>query len=122
MAPKPPPPSPERDRLLASRPRLGPRRAVSVGEVVRWVMGDAEMQRRRRFLRVTDALKAAIDAKHLNRIKPIRFAGGLLTIEVVDGPLLAEMKQHVEPRLLTALAQAGTGVERIRWTLARGWR
>lgn len=120
--PPPPPPSPERDRRLASRPRLGPRYATSVGDVAKWVMGDAEMQRRKRFLRVTGVLKEVLDPRHINRIKPIRFAGGTLTIDVADGPLLAELRQHLEPRLLEACARAGTGVERIQWRLARGRR
>lgn len=120
--PPPPPPGPERDRRLAQRTRLGPRYATPVGDVAKWVLGDAEMQRRKRFLRVSGVLKEVLDPKYLSRIRPLRFADGQLTIEVLDGPLLAELRQHAEPRLLAACARQGTGVERILWRLGRGRR
>jgi hypothetical protein len=85
-------------------------------------MGDAEMQRRRRFLHVTGAFQEVLDATRLARVKPMRFAGGVLTVDVVDGLLLAELKQHFEKRLIDACARHGTGVSRIQWRLARGRR
>lgn len=111
---------PERDRRLAHKARLGPRYATPLGDVVSWVMNDAEMQRRKRFLKVTGALKSVLTEQQLGRIKPTAFMNGILTIDVRDGMLLAELKQHLEARLLDACAQAGTGVTRIRWRLARG--
>ena len=120
--PPPPPPGPERDRALARRTHYGPRFATPLGEVAKWVMNDAQMRERRRFQHVAGVLKALIDPARLSRLKPVRCAGGVLTIEVLDGPLLAELKQHLESRLLDECARQGTGVSRIIWRLARGRR
>jgi hypothetical protein len=121
-APQPPPPGPERDRNLAGRTRYGPRYATPLGDVAKWVMEDAQMRERRRFQRVVTVLKAVLEPARLSRLKPVRCASGVLTIDVFDGPFLAELKQHLEPRLLDECARQGTGVSRIVWRLARGRR
>jgi hypothetical protein len=115
----PPGPSPERDRLLAAKPRYAPRRPVALGSVVSELMRSEEIQRLRRFQRINGALRSALSASQLAKITPIQLKGGVLTIDVSDGPLLAELRQHHAQQLLTALAAAGTGVSRVQLRLAQ---
>jgi len=115
----PPGPSPERDRLLAAQPRYAPRRPVAVDAVVADLMRSEEIQRLRRFQRINGALRGALSASQLAKITPIQLKGGVLTIDVSDGPLLAELRQHHAHQLLTALAAAGTGVSRVQLRLAQ---
>jgi hypothetical protein len=82
-------------------------------------MKSEEIQRLRRFQRVNGALSGALPASQLARITPIQLKGGVLTIDVADGLLLAELRQHHAQRLLAALATAGTGVSRVHLRLAK---
>ncbi len=120
--PTPPPPGPDRDRTLAARPRNRPRYAEPLADLAGSFMKSEEIQRLRRFQRAAGALKATLTEKQRARIKPILLSGGQLTIEVADGPLLAELRQHVEHALLAALAAEGTGISRIAWRLMRSRR
>ena len=89
------------------------------GDVVGALMKSEEIQRMRRFQRVNGALKDALPERHRAKLKPTQLKGGVLTIEVDDGLLLAELRQHHNHAVLGALATAGTGVSRVVWRLAR---
>jgi hypothetical protein len=116
---KPPPPSPERDRAIAAQPRYGGRKAVPVADIVDGIMHGADIRRMRRFQKVTETLRAHLDARILARIKPLSFKNGTLLISVSDHVQLSEMQQHHERRLLSALVANGCGVDRLQWRLAR---
>lgn len=92
---------------------------MALGSVVADLMRSEEIQRLRRFQRVNGALRGALGAAQLARITPVQLKGGVLTIEVADSPLLAELRQHHAQLLLAALAAAGTGVSRVQLRLAR---
>jgi hypothetical protein len=111
--------NPERDRRLAARPRYRYRAADHLGDEIEHLLGSETFRRLRRFQKVTDALKGALGEALLARLKPVRLQAGVLTIEVVDGPLLAELRQHRERAVLQALAQAGTGITGVQWRIAR---
>jgi predicted nucleic acid-binding Zn ribbon protein len=115
----PPPPGPERDRALAARPKLGGRWATPLGDVVGALMKSEEVQRMRRFQRVNGALKDCLPEGHRAKLKPTQLRGGVLTIDVADGLLLAELRQHHTHAVIAALAAAGTGVSRVVWRLER---
>lgn len=115
----PPPPGPERDRRLAQRPRQRPRYAETVGDVLDSVLDREAMARMRRFGRVAGALKAVLPANALAKVRPVDLRAGVLTLEVDDSPLLAELRQHRAHALQVELAAAGTGVSRVAWRLAR---
>lgn len=104
---------------MAARPRYRYRAADSLGDEIEDLLGSETFRRLRRFQKVTDALKGALGETLLTRLKPVRLQAGVLTIEVVDGPLLAELRQHRERAVLQALAQAGTGVTGVQWRIAR---
>lgn len=110
---------PERDRRLAAQPRYRFRAAQPLGSEIEQLLGSETFRRLKRFQKVTDALKAAVGANLLTRLKPVRMQAGVLTVEVLDGPLLAEMRQHHERKVLQSLAQAGTGVTAVTWRIAR---
>jgi predicted nucleic acid-binding Zn ribbon protein len=110
---------PLRDRQLAAQPRLRARNATPLADAVDGWLKSEEARRLRRFQRVAAALKQSLDARALARVRPLTFRSGVLTLEVTDGPLLAELRQHRQHALLDALAKAGTGVSRIQWRLAR---
>ena len=112
-------PDPERDRRLAARPRYRYRAAESLGGEIESLLGSETFRRLKRFQKVTDALKQALGERLLTKLKPVRLQNGALTIEVLDGPLLAELRQHRERAVLQALAGAGTGVTQVLWRLAR---
>jgi hypothetical protein len=105
--------------MLAAQPRHAPRRSVALGTVVADLMRSEEIQRLRRFQRINGALRAALPAGQLAKITPIQLKGGVLTLDVSDGPLLAELRQHHAHQLLAALAAAGTGVSRVQLRLAQ---
>lgn len=111
--------NPERDRRLASRPRYRFREAEPLGEEIEALLGSETIRRLKRFQKVTDALKGAVGEAILAKLKPVRLQAGVLTVEVLDGPLLAELRQHRERAVLQALAQAGTGVTDVQWRIAR---
>ena len=110
---------PERDRRLAAKPRYRFRAAKPLADEIESLLGSETFRRLRRFQKVADALKSAVGESVLNRLKPVRMQAGALTIEVLDGPLLAELRQHRERAILQALTQAGTGVTQITWRIAR---
>jgi hypothetical protein len=116
---RPPPPGPERDRRVAQRPRYAFRAAASIGDEISSFLGSEAFQRLRRFQRVNGALKAALGGAALAKLKAVQLKAGVLTIEVAEGPLLAELRQHAERTVLQALASAGTGVSKVVWRLAR---
>ncbi len=110
---------PERDRRLAAQPRYRFRAAESLGHEIEHLLGSEAFRRLKRFQKVNDALKNAVGSAILAKLKPVRMVSGVLTIEVVDGPLLAELRQHHERKVLQGLIQAGTGVTQVTWRIAR---
>ncbi len=122
MQRKLPPPGPERDRALAAQPRYGWRDAAPVADVVDSIMASAEIRRIKRFQKVTETLRSNLDTRVLAKIKPLSFKNGTLTISVSDHVQLAELQQHHEHRLLSALVANGCGVDRLIWKLARSGR
>jgi hypothetical protein len=83
-------------------------------------MRSEEIQRARRFERVLSVLRQELQPHVLAKITPLRFAAGVLTLQVADGTLASELRQYRSQALLSALAQAGSGVSRIVWRLAPG--
>lgn len=114
-----PPPSPERDRALARKPRLGYRKAEGIDDLVRGFLSSEEVRRMKRFAAVRGALAQALTEKELLKVKPISISAGALTLEVADGVLLGELRNHRNHDLLSALAEGGTAVTRIAWRLAK---
>lgn len=110
---------PERDRRAARQTRHGFRDAETLGDVVSSFMGSEEAKRMRRFQRVAPALREVLGEALMAKVKPLRMQGGVLTIEVVDGMALHELRQHHAHALLEALAAHGTGISRLAWRLAR---
>lgn len=115
-----PPPSPERDRRIASRVRQGFRGAVPVGDVLDSVLDRETLARMRRFGRVAGVLRAQLSQAERDKVRPVTLAGGTLTLEVDDGLLLAELAQHRAHAIEAALVAAGTGAGKVRFRLARG--
>ena len=111
--------NPDRDRRLAGRPRYRFRSANPLADEIQDLLGSETFRRLKRFQKVTDALKSSLGAVILAKLKPVRLQAGVLTIEVLDGPLLAELRQHRERAVLQALAHAGTGVTDVQWRIAR---
>jgi len=87
---------------------------MPVSALVDVLMKSEEIQRLRRFQRVATAL-----AEVLSSTQTVQLRGGVLTIDVFEGLLLAELRQHHAHRLLAALAAAGTGVSRVVLRLAK---
>ena len=104
---------------MAQRPRQGPRRSESVGDVLGHVLDREALARMRRFGRVAGALTRTLPANALGKVRPVDLRAGTLTLEVDDSPLLAELRQHHAHALQVELAAAGTGVSRVQWRLAR---
>jgi hypothetical protein len=104
---------------MAERPRYRYRAANTLGSEIESLLGSEAFRRIKRFQKVNDALKSVLGETTLLRLKPVRLQTGVLTIEVLDGPLLAELRQHRERTVLQALATAGTGVTQVLWRLAR---
>ena len=111
--------NPDRDRRLAGRPRYRFRAANPLADEIQDLLGSETFRRLKRFQKVTDALTSSLGATILAKLKPVRLQAGVLTIEVLDGPLLAELRQHRERAVLQALAHAGTGVTDVQWRIAR---
>ncbi len=114
--------NPDRDLHLARRQRLGFRRAEPLANEIEDLLGSEDFQRMRRFQKVNGALRQVLSVAQIQRLKPVSLKAGLLTIEVTDGPLLAELRQHHERAVLNALAHAGTGVSKVVWRLGRSVR
>jgi hypothetical protein len=113
------PPSPERDRALARKPRLGFRKAEGIDALVRGFLSSEEVRRMKRFAAVRGALALALNETELLKVKPISIRAGVLSLEVADGVLLGELRNHRNHDLLSALAAGGTAVTRIAWRLAK---
>src|SRR5476649_2767270 len=96
--------NPERDRRQAAKVRHGWRGAEPLADAVGGFLGSEEMARIRRFQRVTPALRQVLGEKLCARVRPLRLQGGVLTIEVADGPAMHELRQHHAHALLAALA------------------
>lgn len=109
-----PPPSPERDRALARKPRLGFRKAEGIDSLVRGFLSSEEVRRMKRFAAVRGALAEVLSDKELTKVAPISIAAGVLTMEVADGVMLGELRNHRNHDLLSALAETGTTVTRDR--------
>lgn len=114
-----PPPSPERDRALARKPRLGYRRAEGIDDLVKGFLSSEDVRRMKRFAAVRGALNTVLSDKEQPKVQAIGIAAGVLTLEVSDGVLLGELRNHRTHDLLSALAEAGTTVTRLAWRLAR---
>jgi hypothetical protein len=112
-------PGPARDRALAQKPRQRPRVPISLGEVVGALMKSEDIQRMRRFQHVRAALRSCLPERYLTRLTPIQLKAGVLTVEVADGLLLTEVRQHYASRIEQALAQAGTGISRVIYRVVR---
>ena len=114
-----PPPSPERDRWLARKPRLGPRRAESIDHLVRGFLSSEDVRRMKRFARVRGAIDAVLAERERKKVQAVSLQAGVLTLEVADSVLLGELRNHRAHALLAALAEAGTGVTRLNWRIVR---
>ena len=110
-------PSPDRDRRLAHKPRYGYRRAEEVADVVGGFMSSEAVKRMKRFQRVVPALREVVPAALLEKLTPVRLQGPTMTLEVVDGVALSELRQHHAHAILAALAAGGTGITRLAWRL-----
>ncbi|HYE08413.1 MAG TPA: DciA family protein [Planctomycetota bacterium] len=117
-----PPPGPERDRDVARRPRNRARRPAAVGDVVEALVGGEAAARMRRFTKVAGVLNRFFDERVRARLRPVALAGGVLTLEIADGTLMSELRQHRDHELQAALVAAGTGVSRVVWRVARSAR
>lgn len=110
---------PGRDRALAHRPRLpGTPRRESLDHLVHSFMKSEEVAKMRRFARVRGALETALGPAAA-KVTPVRLAAGVLTLEVKDGVLLAELRTMRSTQLLQILADQRTGVTRLMWRIAR---
>ncbi len=114
-----PPPSPERDRALARKPRYGFRKAEGIDQLVKGFLSSEDVRRMKRFAKVRGALDAVLNERERSKVKPIGIADGVLTLEVADSVLLGELRNHRAHALLKALAYDGTGVTRLAWRLAK---
>jgi hypothetical protein len=113
----PPRPDPLRDRQLAAQVRLGPRIAQPLGSVIdSWLQSPAA-RRGRRFGEVVAALDRLLEPAHRHRVRPLRWTGGTLTLEVDDAPLLAEFRQFRHDDLIEELVAHRTGITRIIYRL-----
>ena len=110
---------PERDRRLAQQPRYRYRAAQPLSDEIDALMDSEVIRRLRRFRKANDVLRTVLGEATMRRLKPVRLQTGELTIEVLDGPLLAELRQHRERTVLAALIQGGTGITKVTWRLAR---
>ena len=117
-----PPPSPERDRAVAARIRQGPRGAIPVSEVLDQVLDRETLARMRRFGRVAGVLRAHLSERERAKVRPVTLASGVVTLEVDNGLLLAELAQHRAPAIEAALIAAGTGASKVRFRLTRAKR
>ncbi len=110
---------PDRDRRLAAKPKEGWRRAEDLGRLVEDFKRSPEFAAMRRFTRINAALRDALPASAHGKVKPLAMRAGTITLEVVDGILLAELRTTCTRRILDALAAGGTGATRLVWRVAR---
>ena len=114
------PPGPRRDRMLAARPRHGPRWSQDIGRLVDAWMRSPEARRLARLRRVSTTLAEVLGDDLLDRVRPLRIERGTLVLEVADSVLLSELRNHHQHQILAALTQGGTGVTCLAFRLARG--
>lgn len=112
-------PDPERDRRLAARARSFPARAVPLGNEIAAFRASPEFAAMRRFARVNAVLRETLPEMAQGKVRAVILKGGVLTLEVADGILLAELRSTAARRLTAALAAAGTGATRLAWRVAR---
>ena len=113
------PDNPERDRYIANKPRLRPRRGLDVADLAQQFVRSSEVKALRRHAHVKTALTAALPPALLGRVSIGSVRSGVLSLQVADGVALAELKQHYDRVLRDALVEAGAGVSRITYRLAR---
>ncbi len=116
---KVPPPSPERDRALARKPRYAFRKTEGIDQLVKGFLSSEDVRRMKRFAKVRGALDAVLNERERAKVKPVGITEGVLTLEVADSVLLGELRNHRAHALVAALADDGTGVTRIAWRLAK---
>jgi len=112
-----PTPNPDRDRRLAHRPRLGYRRADEVGDVMEGFLGSEAARRMKRFQKVVPALREVVPMGLIDKVRPLRLQGAVLTLEISDGVALHELRQHYAHAILAALSAGGTSVSELSWRL-----
>ncbi len=110
---------PDRDRRLAAKPRDGWRRVAGLGNEVESFRLSPEFAALRRFTRINSALKEALPVHAFGKVRAIAMRAGVLTLEVADGVLLAELRSTCNRRVLEALATGRTGASRLIWRVAR---
>ena len=113
------PDNPERDRRVANKPRMRPRRGLDVADLAQQWMRSSEVKALRRHAHVKTALTTALPAVLLDRVEIGSVRSGTLTLQVADGVALAELKQHYDNALRAAMVEAGAGVSRIHYRLRR---
>ncbi len=116
---KVPPPSPERDRALARKPRYAYRNAEGIDQLVKGFLRSEDVRRMKRFARVRGALDSVLSERERPKVQAISIQAGVLTLEVTDSVLLGELRNHRAHQLLAALVEAGTTVTRLNWRIAR---
>jgi hypothetical protein len=110
---------PRRDRELAARSRERARRPAELGALVEDFHHSPEFAAMKRFTRVHGALAEVLPEIARGKVKVVSLRAGVLTLEVADGVLLAELRSTCARQLVTALAQSGTGASRLAWRVAR---
>jgi hypothetical protein len=112
-------PDPDRDRQEASRLHQGSRQPLPVGKLVGDWCRSPEYRRLQRLRKVRLALIEVLGEDLAARVQPVAFGSTGLTLEVADGMLLAELRNHIHHELLGALADHGVGTQEIRYRLRR---
>ena len=110
---------PERDRMLARKPRQGPRWAEGIDHLVKGFLSSEDVRRMKRFARVRGAIDRVLSDKERPKVAAVSLTAGVLTLEIADGVLLGELRNHRSQALLEALIEDSTGVTRIAWRLRR---
>lgn len=111
--------TPERDRWLASQPRMSARHAAGIDrEIDNWMRGP-EARRLKRYRHIVDAIRAALGDQIAEKVKPIEVRKGTLTVSVPDAVLLSELKNHRYQDLVGQLVARGTGIGSVRFRTER---
>lgn len=109
----------QRDLAQARQVRFGARTPVAASALVETIIGGPAAVKIKKFLRVNAILAKELPEALRIRISPVRLEGGIVTIEVADSVLLAELRNHHQHRLVAALVAGGSGANRITWRLAK---
>lgn len=110
---------PERDRLLARKPRLGYRNAEGIDQLVKGFLSSEDVRKMKRFAKVRGAIDQVLTERERPKVQAISLQVGVLTLEVADSVLLGELRNHRAHALLKVLIDEGTGVTRLNWRIAR---